>query len=274
MKKIIVGIISALLVLSLLVSCGAKKGEEKPNVTVLKVGASPTPHAQILEFVKPMLAKKGVDLQVVEFTDYVIPNTALESGDIDANYFQHQPYLTDFNENNGTHIVSVAAVHYEPFGIYSDKHKNLDNIAEGAVISVPNDGTNEARALLLLESLGLIKLDKDAGFTATKLNIAENPLGLEIVELDAAQLARSLPDVDYAVINGNYALQAGLSAATDALALENKDSDAAKTYANILCVKQGNENSEAVKALVEALKSEELRKFIDDTYKGAVVVSF
>ena len=239
----------------------------------IRVGASITPHAEILNVVKPILAEQGYDLEVVEYTDYVLPNTATESGELDANYFQHQPYLDDFNAQNGTHLVSVAAIHYEPFAIYAGKSDSLENIADGATIAVPNDGTNEARALLLLEAQGLIKLREDAGFTATKLDIEENPKNLDIVEMEAAQLPRVLPDVDFAVINGNYAIQGGLKVA-DALASESVESESAQTYANVLVVKEGNENNPAILALVDSLKTEEVRKFIEDTYEGAVVPMF
>ena len=239
----------------------------------IRVGASITPHAEILNVVKPILAEQGYDLEVVEYTDYVLPNTATESGELDANYFQHQPYLDDFNAQNGTHLVSVAAIHYEPFAIYAGKSDSLENIADGATIAVPNDGTNEARALLLLEAQGLIKLREDAGFTATKLDIEENPKNLDIVEMEAAQLPRVLPDVDFAVINGNYAIQGGLKVA-DALASESVESESAQTYANVLVVKEGNDNNPAILALVDALKTEEVRKFIEDTYEGAVVPMF
>lgn len=239
----------------------------------IKVGASITPHAEILAAIKDDLAAAGYELEIVEFTDYVLPNTALEGGELDANYFQHQPYLTDFNAENGTHLVSVAAVHYEPFGIYAGKTASLADLADGASIAIPNDGTNEARALLLLEAQGLIKLKEGIGLTATKLDIAENPKKLDIQEIEAAQLARALQDVDVAVINGNYAIQASLKV-SDALAIEDKDSVAAETYANILVVKEGNENTEATKALVAALQSETVRQFIESTYDGAVIAKF
>lgn len=239
----------------------------------IKVGASVTPHAEILAAIKDELATAGYALEIVEFTDYVLPNTALENGELDANYFQHQPYLTDFNAENGTHLVSAAAVHYEPFGLYAGKTKSLAELKDGAVIAIPNDGTNEARALLLLEAQGLIKLKEGITFTATKLDIAENPHNYDIQELEAAQLARTLQDVDVAVINGNYAIQAGLKV-KDALAVEDKDSIAAETYANILVVKEGNENTEITKALAAALQSETVRQFIDATYDGAVIAKF
>ena len=239
----------------------------------VKVGASVTPHAEILNAVKDELKAAGYDLEVVEFTDYVLPNTALEQGDLDANYFQHTPYLENFNEENGTHLVSVGKIHYEPFGIYAGKTSDLSAIPEGGSIAIPNDGTNEARALLLLEAQGLIKLKEGITFTATVLDIAENPKNLSIKEIEAAQLARSLQDVDAAVINGNYAIQAGLKV-KDALAIEDKDSIAAETYANVLVVKEGHENDEATKALLAALQSDTAKKFMEEKYEGAVIAAF
>lgn len=239
----------------------------------VKVGASVTPHAEILNAVKDELKAAGYDLEVVEFTDYVLPNTALEQGDLDANYFQHTPYLENFNEENGTHLVSVGKIHYEPFGIYAGKTSDLSAIPDGGSIAIPNDGTNEARALLLLEAQGLIKLKEGITFTATVLDIAENPKNLSIKEIEAAQLARSLQDVDAAVINGNYAIQAGLKV-KDALAIEDKDSIAADTYANVLVVKEGHENDEATKALLAALQSDTAKEFMEEKYEGAVIAAF
>ena len=239
----------------------------------VKVGASVTPHAEILNAVKDELKAAGYDLEVVEFTDYVLPNTALEQGDLDANYFQHTPYLENFNEENGTHLVAVGKIHYEPFGIYAGKTSDLSAIPEGGSIAIPNDGTNEARALLLLEAQGLIKLKEGITFTATVLDIAENPKNLSIKEIEAAQLARSLQDVDAAVINGNYAIQAGLKV-KDALAIEDKDSIATDTYANVLVVKEGHENDEATKALLAALQSDTAKKFMEEKYEGAVIAAF
>ena len=207
-----------------LIGC-AKGGDSK----TVRIGASPTPHKLILEYAAPLMEEKGYKLEITEYQDYVIPNTAVESGELDANFFQHEPYMNDFNENNGTHLVSVAAVHYEPFGLYAGKTKAIADLADGATIAVPNDGSNEARALYLLQQEGLITLKADAGFTATVLDIAENPKNLNIVEVAAAQLPRSLEDVDMAVINGNYAIQAGLNASTDALAVESAEGDSAKT---------------------------------------------
>ena len=249
-----------------LVGCSAG-GDSK----TVRIGASPTPHKVILDYAATLLAEEGYTLEITEYNDYVIPNTAVESGELDANYFQHQPYLTDFNTENGTHIVSIASVHYEPFGLYAGKTASLDALAEGMQIAIPNDGSNEARALFLLEQEGIITLKEGTGYTATILDIAENPLNLEILEIEAAQLPRSLEDVDFAVINGNYAIQAGLNAATDALAVESAEGDSAKTYANILCVKEGNENNEAIKALAAILTGPEVSAFINDTFGGAVV---
>ena len=268
MKKILATVLALTLVLSL----GAAALADDETVT-LKVGASPTPHAEILEFAKDILAEQGIELDIVEYTDYVQPNLAVESGDLDANYFQHTPYLNTFNEENGTHLVSVGLVHYEPFGIYPGATATLEELADGATIAIPNDGSNETRALLLLQQEGLITLKEgiDASSNATKLDIEENPHDYEIEEMEAAQLPLVLEDVDIAVINGNYALDAGLNAGTDALAVEDASGDGAKTYANILCVKEGNEENEAVLALLDVLQSEEVAQFIDETYEGAVV---
>lgn len=241
---------------------------------VLKVGASPTPHAQILAVVKELLAAQNIDLQIVEYTDYVQPNVALAAGDLDANYFQHQPYLDQYNAENGTSLVPIVAVHFEPLGIYAGKAKSLAELADGAQVAVPNDATNEARALLLLEAQGLIKLAENVGIKATVNDIVENPKNLKIVEIEAAQLARSLQDVDIAVINGNYAIEAGLNAATDALASESPDSVAATTFANELVVRSGDETRPELVALAAALTSEEVRAFITETFGGAVVPVF
>lgn len=241
--------------------------------TVLKVGATPVPHAEILNAVKDKLAKEGIDLKVVDFTDYVTPNLALADGELDANYFQHKPYLDTFNEENGTHLVSAGAIHYEPFGIYAGKSDSLDELADGAEVLVPNDVTNEARALLLLQDQGLLTLKEDAGLTATINDITENPKNLDIVELEAAQLPRSLQDADIAVINGNYAIEAGLKV-TDALAVEASDSLAAQTYGNVVAVREGDEESNKTKALMEVLTSDDIKEFIETKYDGAVVPLF
>lgn len=265
-------ILSALLVLGISTSLLAGCGKEKED-KVIRVGATPTPHAEVLEIVEDNLAEQGYTLEIVEYNDYIIPNNATESGELDANYFQHQPYLDDFNAQNGTHLVSVAGVHFEPFGIYAGKTKSLDDLQEGATVAVPNDTTNEARALLLLEAQGLIKLKDGAGMTATVADIVENPLNLEIKELEAAQVARTVNDVDIACINGNYAAEAGFTV-NDALATESADSLAAQTYVNIIVVKEGNEDSEKTKALVDAVLSDEVRDYINNTYEGGVVPLF
>lgn len=279
-KFIISLILSLSIVGGLLAGCGNNDAAGKKADTdsareleVIKVGASITPHAEILRSVSDELEKQGYKLEVVEYNDYIIPNTALESGELDANYIQHLPYLEDFNKENGTDIVSVADIHYEPFGIYAGKSDSLENLKEGAVIAVPNDTTNEARALLLLQDQGLIKLKENAGLTATVKDIADNPKNFEIKELEAAQVPKALQDVDVAAINTNYALEANLKL-SDALASEGADSLAAKTYANIIAVKEGNENAEKIKALIDAVKSEQVKKFIEDKYDGAVVPIF
>ena len=261
MKKTIAIILTLALILSF-AACG-KKADSK----TIKVGASITPHAEILREAAKILEKQGIKLEVVEYTDYVQPNTAVEDGSLDANYFQHTPYLNTFNAENKTHIVSVGAIHYEPFGIYAGKVKALSDLADGAKIGVPNDGSNETQALLLLQQEGIIKLKDgiDASSNATKL---------DIVEMEAAQISKALSDLDFGVINGNYALQAGLNAGTDALAVEDASGSGAQTYANVLCVKEGNEKNANVQALFKALTSEEIKTFINNTYSGAVVPIF
>ena len=244
------------------------------EMTVLKVAASPTPHAEILAQVKDVLAEQGIDLQVTEYGDYVVPNTAVEEGDEDANYFQHQPYLDQFNAENGTHLVSVAAIHYEPFGIYPCKTASLEELPDGALVGVPNDVTNEARALQLLESAGLITLKEGVGLEATTNDIVDNPKNLQFLELEAAMLPNVTTEVDIAAINGNYALQAGFSSAADAIYTEDPNSEAAQTFANIIVVKEGNENNPAVQALVEALQSDAVRDYINETYDGNVLPIF
>jgi len=270
MKKIIAIILTLALILSF-AAC-AKKAEAK----TIKVGASITPHAEILREAAKLLEKEGITLNVIEYTDYVQPNTAVEDGSLDANYFQHTPYLNTFNAENKTHLVSVGLVHYEPFGIYAGKVKALSDLPDGARIGVPNDGSNETRALLLLQQEGIITLKEgiDASSNATILDIAENPKNVDIVEMEAAQIPKALSDLDFGVINGNYALQAGLNAGTDALALEDASGSGAQTYANVLCVKEGRENDAAIQALFKALTSEEVKDFINTTYQGAVVPIF
>ena len=285
---------ATLLGLSLLTACGSQKkaessasgdssaagsseaGSSAAEATgdkVITVGASPSPHAEILEAAKDALKAEGYELKVVEYTDYVQPNLALESKSLDANYFQHLPYLENFNKERGTKLVSVAAIHYEPFGIYAGKSKDLKSLPEGAKIAVPNDVTNEARALLLLADQGLITLKDNTDINATKQDIVENPHKIEIVEVEAAQVPRSLQDVDFGVVNGNFAIASGLNVA-DALATEAADSVAAKTYANIVVVREGDENSEKTQALVKALTTAEIKQFIENKYQGAVVPIF
>lgn len=237
----------------------------------ITVAASATPHAEILEQAKPLLEEQGYELDVTVFNDYVQPNEVVESGDFDANYFQHIPYLESFNEEKGTHLVNAGGIHYEPFGIYPGTKASLDDIAEGDAIAVPNDTTNEARALLLLQDNGIITLKEGAGLTATKNDIEENPYNIDIVELEAAQVARVAGETAYVVLNGNYALEAGFSVAKDALSYEKSDSEAAKTYVNVIAVKEGNEENEAIKALVDVLKSDEIKNYINETYDGAVI---
>ena len=241
--------------------------------TVLKVGATPAPHAEILEAVKDILAEQGITLEIVEFNDYIQPNLAVENEELDANYFQHITYMNEFNVSDSTHLVSAAEIHYEPFGLYAGKTASIEELADGAQIAVPNDTTNEARALLLLQQEGLITLKEGAGITATKADIAENPKNLDIVELEASQIPSRLADVDLAVINGNYAIDAGLKVA-DALAVESADGEAAQAYVNVLTVKEGHENDPAILALVDALKSETAKAFMEETYEGAVVPMF
>lgn len=266
MKKLVSFGLSLALAVSAL-SVGAFAEEDK----TITVAASATPHAEILEQAKPLLEEQGWDLEVTVFDDYVQPNLVVESGDFDANYFQHIPYLENFNEKQGTHLVNAGGIHYEPFGIYPGTKGTLDELEDGDTIAVPNDTTNEARALLLLEANGVIKLKEDAGLTATVKDIEENPHNVEIQELEAAQVPRVKDEVAFVVLNGNYALQAGFSVAKDAIAYETSDSEAAKTYVNVIAVKEGNENSDKIKALVSVLKSDEIKNYITETYDGAVI---
>ena len=267
MKKLLALTLALLMAVVLFAAC-APKADDK----TITVAATPAPHAEILEMCKDILAEQGYTLDIKVMNDYIIPNNATESGDVDANYFQHTPYLDEFNASNGTHLVTVAKVHYEPFGIYAGVSTDL-NLPEGAKIAVPNDATNEARALLLLEANGLIKLNENAGLTATKNDIAENTLGLEIIEMEAALLPTVLDEVNVAVINGNYAIDAGLKV-SEAIATEDAQSVAAQTYANILVVKEGNEELEKITALKDALLSDTVRDYINGTYEGAVIAIF
>lgn len=250
------------------VAAASETTESKGTITV---AASPTPHAEILAQAAKLLADQGWTLEVTEFEDYVQPNLVVDSGDIDANYFQHVPYLDDFNAENGTALVSVAGIHYEPFGIYPGTKADLAELTDGDVIAVPNDTTNEARALLLLQDNGIITLKQGADLKATVKDIEENPYNINIQELEAAQVSRVKDEVAFVVLNGNYALEAGFSVAHDAVAYESSDSVAAQTYVNVLVVKEGNENKEGILALAEVLKSQEIKQYIIDTYDGAVV---
>lgn len=279
MKKLLALAMALTLCLGL-AACGGDTTDASTDDTAqtgetvtLKVGATPAPHQEILEQVVDNLAEQGITLEIVPYTDYNTPNTAVEEGENDANYFQHITYMNNYNKDNGTHLVSVAEVHYEPFGLYAGKTASIADLPDGAQIAVPNDATNEARALLLLQQEGLIKLADGVGINATKLDIKENKKNLEILELEAAQIPTRLKDVDLAVINGNYAIDAGLKVA-DALAVESKDGDAATAYVNVVAVKEGNEKNEAIQALVKALKSDTIRDYINNTYGGAVVPVF
>ena len=296
MKKRVAALLLGLAVASL-AACGGQKAETKAESQVeteagsekaaetekateaakakgeavkIKIGATPSPHAEILEAAKDALKEKGVEIEIVTYNDYVQPNLATDQGQIDANYFQHLPYLEDFNKENNTHVVSVGKIHYEPFGIYAGKSKDLKAIQDGAKIAVPNDTTNEARALLLLEANGIIKLKDGAGLTATKQDIAENPHNVDIYEVEAAQIPRSLDSVDFACMNGNFALQANYKP-SDALATEDAKSEAAQTYANIIAVSEKNKDAEWAKTLVEVLNSKEIQDFINKKYEGGVV---
>lgn len=278
-KKLLAGILALGMTAALIAGCGGSSSGSSPEGSsasdsgdkTITVAASASPHAEILEEAKKVLADQGYELKVTIFDDYVQPNMQVESGDFDANYFQHVPYLDRFNKENGTHLVNAGGVHYEPLGLYPGTKKSLDDLADGDTIAVPNDTTNEARALLLLQEAGIIKLKDDAGITATKLDIVENPKNLQFEEFEAAVISKQLGSVAFGVINGNYALQDGLSVTKDALLYEKEDSLAAKTYVNIIAVKEGNESSEKVKALVDVLKSEEIVNFINEKYKGSVI---
>ena len=277
MKKKLALLLTAVLTLSFAAGCGSTKKADTSNSNSgdtksakVVIGASPSPHVEILEAAKPELAKKGIDLEIKTYNDYVQPNIAVDQGQIDANYFQHQPYLDDFNKENGTKVVSVGKIHYEPFGIYAGKSKDLSKISDGAKIAVPNDTTNEARALLLLQDNGVIKLKSGAGLKATKKDITENPKNVEIMEVEAAQIPRSIDSVDFACMNGNYAIQAGFKP-SDAIAQEKSNSEAAETYGNIIAVSEKNKDAKWAKTLVKVLKSDKIKKFITDKYDGGVV---
>ena len=293
LKKVVSVALVAALSVGLLAGCGGGKDAKDTTITV---AASPSPHAEILAVAAEVLEADGYTLEITEFTDYVQPNLVVENDEFDANYFQHVPYLNDFNAENKTHLVSAASIHYEPFGIYSVKHASLDELADqycpdfwnqvddleklnniisnGSVIAVPNDTTNEARALQLLQAQGIITLKDGAGLAATVLDIVANPYNVTIQEVEAAALPSTLDSADFAVINGNYAIPAGFNVAKDALACEDAASEAAQTFGNIIAVKEGNEGSEKIQALVKALQSEKVKTFINETYEGAVVPMF
>jgi len=270
-KAIIAILLITVLTLTLLVGCGDRGGGDP---AVLIVGATPVPHTEVLEFIQERMAEEGIELQIRTFTDFVQPNLATQAGELHANYFQHRPYMNNFNEANDTEMVALFAVHFEPLGLYKARARSLDELGDGSIIAIPNDPTNGARALNLLEATGLITLNEGAGVMATRLDIVENPLNLDIRELDAAQLPLILPDVDMAVINGNFALQAGLEMERDSVAAEDKDSISAQTYANYIVVRAGNEDDERVATLINVINSDEVRDFINNTYEGRVVPVF
>ncbi len=270
MKKIIALIMTGIMAASVLAGCGSK-GAAGGAGDKITVAASATPHAEILEQAKPLLKEKGYDLEVTIFDDYVQPNNVVESEEFDANYFQHIPYLNEFNEEQGTHLVNAGGIHYEPFGIYPGTKSDLSQLADGDEIAVPNDTTNEARALLLLEANGVLKLKDGVGLTATVNDVESYSKDIKIVELAAESVKDAIPDAAFVVLNGNYALEAGLSVGKDSLAYEAQDSEAAATYVNVIAVKEGHENDDKIKALVDVLKSDDIVKYINDTYDGAVV---
>lgn len=274
-KKSILSIVLAGIVTLGLVGCGgtANTGStDSKNDKVIKIGVTPKPHKEIVEIAKPLLEKEGYTVEITEFNDYVQPNTAVEEGSLDCNFFQHTPYLNEQNESRGLHLKSVAAIHLEPMGLYSKKITNIDELQDGATIALPNDPSNEARALKLLASEGLIKINE--GELVTPADITENPKNLKFNELEAAAVPRSVDDVDAAVINGNYAIEAGFDPTTNAIIKEDKDSEAAKPYANILVVKEGNEDLDKIQALIKALTSDEVKDFINKQYNGSVIPVF
>lgn len=270
-KRSLAVLLAGVLALGAFTGCGNSQERGSADDNVITVAASATPHAEILEQAVPLLEEKGYTLEVTIFDDYILPNEVVESGEIDANYFQHIPYLDSFNEKNGTHIVNAGGIHYEPFGIYPGTKSALSEVAEGDVIAVPNDTTNEARALLLLQDNGLLTLADGVGLEATITDIVENPYNLQFQELAAEQVARVKDEVAFIVLNGNYALQAGFSVSKDAIAYETSESEAAQTYVNLIGVKEGNEDSEAIKALIEVLTSDEIKTYINETYDGSVI---
>lgn len=277
-KKLLSLALATILTTGLVTGCGSStsssdqsSSQDNTQKKTITVAASQTPHSEILAEAAKILEKQGYELKVTVFDDYVQPNNVVESGEFDANYMEHVPYMEQFNKENGTHIVNAGGIHYEPFGIYPGTKKKLDDLAEGDTIAIPNDTTNEARALLLLQDNGLLTLKDGAGLTATINDIKENPKKLKFQELEAAQVAKVKDEVAFVVLNGNYALEAGYSVSKDSIAYEKADSEAAKTYVNIIGVKEGNENSDGIKALVKVLKSDDIKKFINDKYDGAVI---
>lgn len=277
-KKLLSLALATILTAGLVTGCGSSASSSDQSISqdntqkkTITVAASQTPHSEILAEAAKILEKQGYELKVTVFDDYVQPNNVVESGEFDANYMEHVPYMEQFNKENGTHIVNAGGIHYEPFGIYPGTKKKLDDLAEGDTIAIPNDTTNEARALLLLQDNGLLTLKDGAGLTATINDIKENPKKLKFQELEAAQVAKVKDEVAFVVLNGNYALEAGYSVSKDSIAYEKADSEAAKTYVNIIGVKEGNENSDGIKALVKVLKSDDIKKFINDKYDGAVI---
>lgn len=277
-KKLLSLALATILTAGLVTGCGSSasssnqsSSQDNTQKKTITVAASQTPHSEILAEAAKILEKQGYELKVTVFDDYVQPNNVVESGEFNANYMEHVPYMEQFNKENGTHIVNAGGIHYEPFGIYPGTKKKLDDLAEGDTIAIPNDTTNEARALLLLQDNGLLTLKDGAGLTATINDIKENPKKLKFQELEAAQVAKVKDEVAFVVLNGNYALEAGYSVSKDSIAYEKADSEAAKTYVNIIGVKEGNENSDGIKALVKVLKSDDIKKFINDKYDGAVI---
>lgn len=266
MKKVLALLTAAVLAAGVLTGCGSKGTDEK----TIKVAASAVPHAEILEQAKPILTEQGYTLEIKVFDDYVQPNEVVESGDFDANYFQHIPYMESFNEEKGMHLYNAGGIHYEPFGLYPGTEMDLANM-ERATIAIPNDTTNEARALLLMQDNGYITMKEGVGLTATINDIVKNPHNIEFVELEAAQIPRTLPEVSFAVMNGNYAMEAGLNVSDNALLYEDQESEAIATYVNVIAVKDGNQDSAKIKALVNALKSDAIKNYISETYNGGVV---
>lgn len=272
MKKLITLVATVAVLAGSLTGCGTKTSTSNTENNVIKVAASATPHAEILEAAKALLKEKGYELEIKIFDDYILPNNVVDSGEFDANYFQHVQYLESFNEEHNTNLVIAGKIHYEPFGIYPGKKTDLSTLTAGDVIAIPNDSSNETRALKLLEEKGIITLKEGVGIEATVMDIKENPYDIKFEELEAAQIPRVREEVSFAVINGNYALAAGLSVTEDSVFYEDADSGNAKTYVNVIAVKEGNESLEKIKALVEVLKSDEIKQFIEDNYKDSVIV--